>query len=105
MLLLVLSLRHGSRSIYRRGKWPDARQCSSSLGAGYFACGGISGISGSFAEGGYATTLTGAHLEVNGNASTGVGNYEDVFLFDSGYTGSIGISEDPALLGYALATS
>jgi hypothetical protein len=42
---------------------------------------------------------------VNGNASTGMGNYEDVFLFNSDFGSSIGISQDPTLLGYALATA
>jgi hypothetical protein len=64
-----------------------------------------SGISGSFTEGSYSTNLTADTLEVNGNASTGMGNYEDVFLFNSDFGSSIGISQDPTLLGYALATA
>ncbi|HEY1756022.1 MAG TPA: PEP-CTERM sorting domain-containing protein [Bryobacteraceae bacterium] len=63
-----------------------------------------SGISGTFSEGAYTATLTDTTLEVNGNPSTGMGNYEDVFLFNSDYGSSIGISTDPVLLGYTLAT-
>jgi hypothetical protein len=63
-----------------------------------------SGISGSFTEGSYSANLTADTLEVNGNANTGMGNYEDVFLFNSDFGSSIGISQDPTLLGYALAT-
>jgi hypothetical protein len=62
-----------------------------------------SGISGSFTEGANNLTLTGATIEVNGNASTGVGNFEDVFLFNGDFGSSIGISQDAILLGYGLA--
>jgi len=63
-----------------------------------------SGVSGSFTEGAFTATLLSTTIEVNGNASTGVGNFEDVFLFNSDFGSSIGISQDATLLGYALAT-
>jgi len=63
-----------------------------------------SGISGNFSEGAFTATLTANTLEVNGNASTGIGNFEDVFLFNSDFGSSIGISQDATLLGYTLAT-
>jgi hypothetical protein len=50
--------------------------------SGYYE---YSGISGSFNEGAFTATLTATTLEVNGNASTGVGNFEDVFLFNSDF--------------------
>jgi len=69
--------------------------------SGYYE---YSAISGSFTEGANNLTLTATTIEVNGNASTGVGNFEDVFLFNSDFGSSIGISQDATLLGYALAT-
>ena len=68
---------------------------------GYYKYGGISG---NFVEGSNNLTLTGTTIEVNGNSNTGMGNFEDVFLFNSDFGSSIGISQDPTLLGYALAT-
>ncbi len=59
---------------------------------------------GTFTEGTYSATINNALIEVNGNNNTGSGAYETVFLFNSDFGSSIGISEDPALLGYALAT-
>jgi PEP-CTERM motif len=61
-------------------------------------------ISGTFTEGGYTTTFTNDYLEVNGNGNTGSGNFQTVFLFNSTFGTSIGITSNPALLGYALAT-
>ena len=63
-----------------------------------------SGVSGNFSEGAVNTTLTGATIEVNGNANTGVGNFEDIFLFNSDFGNSIGISQDAVFLGYDLST-
>ena len=63
-----------------------------------------SGISGNFSEGSFAATITATTIEVNGNASTGVGNFEDVFLFNSDFGSSLGISQDATFLGYTLAT-
>jgi hypothetical protein len=62
------------------------------------------GIDGTFTEGSYTTTFTDDTIEVNGNPNTGMGSYETVFLFASDNSNSIGISENPALLGYTLAT-
>jgi hypothetical protein len=61
-------------------------------------------ISGTFTEGSYTTTFTNDYLEVNGNGNTGSGNYETVFLFNSTFGTSLGITSNPALSGYALAT-
>ena len=69
--------------------------------SGYYE---YSGISGNFTEGANNLIFTATTIEVNGNASTGVGNFEDVFLFNSDFGSSIGISQDATLLGYALAT-
>jgi hypothetical protein len=60
------------------------------------------GISGTF-SGPLSTTITGAEIEVNGNGSAG-GNFEDVVLFNTDLTSSIGIYSDADLLNYALAT-
>lgn len=68
---------------------------------GYY---GYSGINGTFTEGSYTTTFTDDTIEVNGNPSTGVGNYESVFLFNSDFGSSMGIAPSAALLGYTLAT-
>lgn len=73
----------------------------SPLGPGYYE---YTPISGTFTEGSYSATVTNAILEVNGNASTGMGSYETVFLFNSTLLEDIGISDDPTLLGYGLAT-
>jgi hypothetical protein len=59
---------------------------------------------GAFTEGSYTSDITNGIIEVNGNANTGAGSYETVFLFNSDFGSSIGISDDPALLGYTLAT-
>lgn len=59
---------------------------------------------GTFTEGSYSATFNNAIIEVNGNGNTGMGAFETVFLFNSTFGSAIGISEDPALLGYALAT-
>jgi hypothetical protein len=75
---------------------------NSSLGAGYYA---YAFIDGTFTEGSYSTTFTSDILEVNGNASTGMGAYETVDLFNSDFGSSLVIGEDPAVLGYALATT
>jgi hypothetical protein len=72
------------------------------LGPGYNI---YEGISGTFTEGSYSTTITGADLEVNGNANTGSGSYETVFLFNSDFGSSLGISDDATLLNYALAST
>jgi hypothetical protein len=63
------------------------------------------GVSGTFTEGSYTTTITGADIEVNGNGNTGSGAYETVFLFNTDFGSSLGIGEDPTLLNYALATT
>ncbi len=63
-----------------------------------------SNISGTFTEGAYTTTLTGVEIEVNGNGNTGMGSFETVFLFNSGFGSSIGISSNPNLLGYDLTS-
>jgi hypothetical protein len=59
---------------------------------------------GTFTEGSYTSDITNGIIEVNGNANTGAGSYETVFLFNSDFGSSIGISDDPTLLNYALAT-
>jgi hypothetical protein len=63
-----------------------------------------SGIGGIFTEGNYSAIVTGAEIEVNGNANTGVGAYETVVLFNSDLSGSLVIGSDPALFDYLLAT-
>ena len=71
----------------------------------HYGLDGGSTISGSFSEGSYSNTITGAILEVNGNPWDGVvgHNFEDVFLFNNDLSGDLGIFSDPAFLNYALA--
>jgi hypothetical protein len=59
---------------------------------------------GTFSEGSYTATFNNAIIEVNGNGDTGSGSFETVFLFNSDFGSSIGISDDPTLLGYDLTT-
>jgi hypothetical protein len=59
---------------------------------------------GAFTEGSYAATITNANIAVNGNGNTGMGSYYTVFLFNSDFESSIGISEDSVLAGYGLVT-
>ncbi len=48
-------------------------------------------------------SVTGAIIEVNGNANTGVGAYETANLFNSTIDNGLTLNSNPALLGYALA--
>jgi hypothetical protein len=59
---------------------------------------------GAFTEGSYTATINNANIAVNGNGNTGVGSYYTVFLFNSDFGSSIGISEDAVLAGYGLVT-
>ncbi len=59
---------------------------------------------GTFTEGTYTATINNANIIVNGNGDTGMGSYYTVFLFNSDFGSSIGISEDPVLAGYGLVT-
>lgn len=70
-------------------------------GGGFFL---YQGVSATFTEGAYSTTLTDISLEVNGNGNTGSGAYETLYLFNSTFGSSIGFNSDPTFLGYALAT-
>jgi hypothetical protein len=71
-------------------------------GAGFFLYNPAG--NGTFTEGSYTATFNHATIEVNGNGNTGSGAFETVFLFNSTFGSSIGISEDPTLLGYDLTT-
>ncbi len=69
---------------------------------GYYS---LSSISGTFTEGSHSGTVTNAVIEVNGNANTGSGAYETINLFNSTFATDMQVVSDPALLGYALATT
>jgi hypothetical protein len=60
---------------------------------------------GTFTEGAYTATINNANVAVNGNGNTGFGSYYTVFLFNSDFGSSIGISEDSVLSGYGLKTA
>lgn len=59
---------------------------------------------GTFTEGSYTATITNANIAINGNGNTGVGAYYTVFLFNSDFGSSIGISDDSVLAGYGLVS-
>ncbi len=63
-----------------------------------------SNVVGDFSLGAFHEVLTGLTIEVNGNPNTGLGNFEDVFLFNSTFGSAIGISQDAVFLGYKLDT-
>jgi hypothetical protein len=70
------------------------------VGSGYFL---YTGISGTFTEGSYTTTITGVSVEVNANPSAG-GNFESVDLFNTSATNGLGLDSCSVLLGYDLTT-
>jgi hypothetical protein len=69
------------------------------LGSGYFE---YNPVSGTFNEGAYTTTITGAVIEINGNPDTGSGAYETANLFNSTYDNGVTLNSNPALLDYNL---